>query len=44
VPPMPAGTPPGIERAIRAALEPDADRRPASPQAFAHMMAAAQAL
>ena len=40
--PMAAGTVAGsIERAIRAALEEDADRRPASPQAFAHLIAAA---
>jgi hypothetical protein len=42
VPPMASGTVVGsIERAIRAALEPDADRRPSSPQAFAHLIAAA---
>jgi hypothetical protein len=33
--------PGGIERAVRAALEADADRRPSSPQALAHLMAAA---
>jgi serine/threonine-protein kinase len=32
--------PGGIERAVRAALEQDADRRPASPQALAHLIAA----
>ena len=36
VPPLPANlVPPAAERAIRSALEPDPDRRPASPQAFA---------
>jgi tRNA A-37 threonylcarbamoyl transferase component Bud32 len=33
--------PPAIERAIRSAVEPDPDRRPASPQAFAHLITAA---
>jgi serine/threonine-protein kinase len=32
---------PAIDRAVRAALEQDADRRPASPQAFAHLVRAA---
>ena len=42
VPPMRSGTAPAsVERAIRTALEQDADRRPASPQAFAHLIAAA---
>jgi hypothetical protein len=41
VPPMPDGlVSPATERAIRAALDPDPDRRPASPQAFAHLLAA----
>jgi hypothetical protein len=41
VPPMPAGLVAApTERAIRAALDADPDRRPASPQAFAHMLAA----
>jgi serine/threonine-protein kinase len=33
--------PPSLARAVRSALEPDPDRRPASPQAFAHLMGAA---
>jgi serine/threonine-protein kinase len=33
--------PPAVERAIRTALNADADRRPASPQAFAHLVRAA---
>ena len=42
VPPMPpALMSPAAERAIRAALDPDPDRRPATPQAFATMLAAA---
>jgi serine/threonine protein kinase len=42
VPPMaPALIPPAAERAIRAALDADPDRRPATPQAFATMLAAA---
>jgi serine/threonine protein kinase len=32
--------PPAAERAIRAALDPDPDRRPASPQAFCHLLTA----
>ena len=32
---------PAVERAVRAALDPDADRRPGSPQAFAHLINAA---
>jgi hypothetical protein len=32
------------ERAVRAALELDADRRPATPQAFAHLLNAAVAM
>ena len=44
-PHLPAGSlPSGLERAIRAALDPDADRRPASAQAFAHLMAAARTI
>jgi serine/threonine-protein kinase len=43
VPPMP-GAPPALARAVRAALEPEADRRPASPQALAHLLAAAAAI
>lgn len=35
---------PAIERAVRAALELDADRRPATPQAFAHLLNAAVAM
>jgi hypothetical protein len=39
---MPLGSvAPEVERAIRAALEPDPDRRPASAQAFAYLIAAA---
>jgi eukaryotic-like serine/threonine-protein kinase len=42
VPPMPPGlVPAAAERAIRTALDPDPDRRPASPEAFATMLAAA---
>jgi len=42
VPPMPKGTAaPGLERAIRTALETDPDRRPASAQAFAHLVGSA---
>jgi eukaryotic-like serine/threonine-protein kinase len=42
VPPMPPDIiPPSAERAIRSALDPDPDRRPASPQAFATLLAAA---
>jgi serine/threonine protein kinase len=29
---------PAVERAVRAALDPDADRRPGTPQAFAHLL------
>jgi hypothetical protein len=32
---------PAIERAIRTALDADADRRPPSPQAFSHLLNAA---
>jgi hypothetical protein len=40
--PMPAGTvPPPLDIAVRAALETDPDRRPATPQAFAHLLVAA---
>jgi hypothetical protein len=40
-PPMPAGlVPAAAERAIRAALDPDPDRRPPTPQAFATMLSA----
>jgi hypothetical protein len=42
VPPLPAViAAPAVDRAVRAALDPDADRRPASPQAFAHLVRAA---
>jgi serine/threonine-protein kinase len=42
VPPMPPTLiPPAAERAIRAALDSDPDRRPSTPQAFATMLAAA---
>jgi serine/threonine protein kinase len=37
----PAVAPAAVDRAVRAALHPDADRRPASPQAFAHLVRAA---
>jgi tRNA A-37 threonylcarbamoyl transferase component Bud32/GAF domain-containing protein len=41
VPPMPPKlVPAAAERAIRAALDPDPDRRPATPQAFATMLSA----
>jgi hypothetical protein len=41
VPPMPPNlVPAAAERAIRAALDPDPDRRPATPQAFATMLSA----
>ena len=41
-PPMRGGTvPPAAERAIRTALNPDPDRRPSSPQAFAHLLGSA---
>jgi serine/threonine-protein kinase len=40
VPPL-AGVPPALERAVRAALESEPDRRPASAQAFGHLVAAA---
>ena len=46
IPPPPAeldGLPPALARAVRAALEPDPDRRPPSPQAFAHLINAAGA-
>lgn len=43
VPPIP-GAAPALARAIRAALEPEPDRRPASPQALAHLLAAAAAI
>jgi hypothetical protein len=33
--------PASAERAIRTALDADPDRRPASPQAFAHLLSAA---
>jgi serine/threonine-protein kinase len=42
VPPM-TDTPPALARAVRAALEQEADRRPASPRALAHLFAAAAA-
>ena len=35
------GLSPAIERAIRTALDADADRRPASPQAFSYLLNAA---
>ena len=35
---------PAMERAIRTAMEPEPDRRPASPQAFAHLISAAAAM
>jgi serine/threonine-protein kinase len=42
VPPMPRGSAaPDVERAIRTALEMDPDRRPASAQAFAHLVGSA---
>ncbi|MCA1650829.1 MAG: serine/threonine protein kinase [Acidobacteria bacterium] len=42
VPPMaPSTARPAVERAIRAALELDADRRPPSPMAFGHLVTAA---
>jgi serine/threonine protein kinase len=42
VPAMPAGSAtPEVERAIRTALEADPDRRPASAQAFAHLVGSA---
>jgi hypothetical protein len=40
VPSMDAGLPAALARAIRAALDEDADRRPATPQAFAHLVSA----
>jgi serine/threonine-protein kinase len=43
VPAMP-DTPPALARAVRAALEPQPDRRPASPQALAHLLSAAAAI
>jgi serine/threonine-protein kinase len=44
VPPTDGAVPPAVDRAVRAALEPDPDRRPASPQAFAHLVSAASEL
>jgi serine/threonine-protein kinase len=42
IPPMrAAGVSPAVERAVREALDADADRRPATPQAFAHLLNAA---
>lgn len=41
VPPIGSDVSPAVERAVRAALETDADRRPATPQAFAHLVNAA---
>ncbi len=35
---------PAMERAVRSALELDADRRPPTPQAFAHLLNAAVAM
>ncbi len=43
VPPIP-GAPPALARAVRAALEPEPDRRPGSPQALAHLLSAAAAI
>ena len=43
VPPM-RGAAPALARAVRAALEPEPDRRPASPQALAHLLSAAAAI
>ncbi len=44
-PALAGGTvPAAVERAIRTALDRDADRRPASPQAFSHLLSAALAL
>jgi eukaryotic-like serine/threonine-protein kinase len=39
--PSTGGIPPALERAVRAALAPEPDRRPGSPQAFAHLITAA---
>jgi serine/threonine protein kinase len=45
VPPMTGvALPPGAERVIRMTLDADPDRRPASPQAFAHLLSAVVAL
>jgi serine/threonine-protein kinase len=45
VPPMaPGSVPPDVEWAIRSALETDPDRRPASVQAFAHLIGSAMGL
>jgi serine/threonine-protein kinase len=41
VPALPGAPSPAIERAIRTALDADADRRPASPQAFSYLLNAA---
>jgi eukaryotic-like serine/threonine-protein kinase len=41
--PAMTNVPPALERAIRAALEPEPDRRPASPQALAHLIGSAAA-
>ena len=44
-PPMRSGTAaPEVERAIRSALDADPDRRPASAQAFAHLIGSALGL
>jgi serine/threonine-protein kinase len=43
VPPMPVAAP-ALARAVRAALEPEPDRRPASPQALAHLLSAASGI
>ena len=44
-PPMPAGSAPAaVERAIRSALDPDPDRRPASARAFASLVESAMGL
>lgn len=42
-PPLPGAALP-LARAVRAALEPQPDRRPASPQALAHLLSAASAI
>jgi serine/threonine protein kinase len=42
-PPLPGAAAP-LARAVRAALEPQPDRRPASPQALAHLLSAAAAI
>jgi hypothetical protein len=39
-----AGVAAPLDRAIRSALHAEPDRRPASPQAFAHLISAAAAM